>query len=75
MDWEATRGDWDRIRGRLRARWARLTEDDFDAIAGSREQLLGRLRATYGLTEERAESELRNWERHQEPIEPTEPAQ
>lgn len=70
MDWEHPEKDWEQIRVRLRARWAKLTEDDLDAIAGQRERLLGRLRQAYGLTSERAEAELRNWERHQEPIEP-----
>lgn len=74
MDWEVTEADWERIRVELRARWGKLTDEDLGAVAGRRELLLGRLREGYGLTAERAEAELRNWERHQEPIEPARPA-
>ena len=74
MDWEVTEADWERIRVELRARWGKLTDEDLAAVACRREMLLGRLREGYGLTAERAEAELRNWERHQEPIEPARPA-
>lgn len=70
MNWESRDGDWNEIKGNLRARWDKLTDDDLDGIAGKRERFIGTLREIYGLTEERAEAELRDWERHQEPIEP-----
>jgi uncharacterized protein YjbJ (UPF0337 family) len=54
--------------GALRQRWSKLTDADFDRIGGSREKLLGRLQEIYSLSAERAEAELRDWERHQEPI-------
>ena len=70
MDWEHMEGDhWNRVGTDLQSRWPKLTADDLESIAGSREHLLGRLQALYGLTDRRAESELRNWERHREPIE------
>ena len=70
MDWNHMEGDhWSRVRAQLRNHWDKLTDDDLESIAGDREQLIRRLRALYGLTEKRAETELRNWERHQEPIE------
>ena len=49
------------------------TLDDLTDIAGKRETLIGRLQALYGLNEQRAEAELRDWERHQRPIEVTWP--
>jgi uncharacterized protein YjbJ (UPF0337 family) len=69
MNWEPLAGDWKNIKGRLMARWSKLTDDDLEGIAGQRDRLLGRLREIYGLTTERAEAQLRDWERHQEPIE------
>jgi uncharacterized protein YjbJ (UPF0337 family) len=70
MDWEHMAGDnWSRVGLNLQSHWAKLTLDDLESIAGRREHVVGRLRALYGLTERRAEAQLRNWERHQEPIE------
>ncbi|HEX4956459.1 MAG TPA: general stress protein CsbD [Thermoanaerobaculia bacterium] len=69
MNWEQMEVDWQRVGGDLRTRWSALTDEDLEGIAGKRERLLGRLREIYGLTEKGAEAELRDWERHQEPIE------
>jgi uncharacterized protein YjbJ (UPF0337 family) len=70
MNWEYVEGNWSQVKANLRARWAKLTDEDIETIAGQREDLLGKLRELYGLTEERAEADLRDWERHQEPILP-----
>jgi len=73
MDWKDTEADWERIKGQLRLRWSRLADEDLEGIAGmagKREHLIGRLRKIYGLSKERVEAELRDWERHQEPIAP-----
>jgi hypothetical protein len=70
MDWEHMEGEqWRRVGTSLRSHWTKLTGEDLETIAGRREHLVERLRGLYGLTELRAEAELRNWERHQEPIE------
>jgi len=70
MNWEHLEGNWKQLKSNLRARWVELTDADLEGIAGKREMLIGRLREIYDLTKERAEAELRDWERHQEPIEP-----
>jgi uncharacterized protein YjbJ (UPF0337 family) len=70
MSWDDLAANWAQIAGALRQRWSKLTNTDLDDIAGSREHLLGRLQALYGLNAERAEAEVRDWERHQEPIVP-----
>jgi uncharacterized protein YjbJ (UPF0337 family) len=72
MDWEHLEADnWNRLGANLRGHWTKLTDADVESIAGKREHLIGRLRALYGMTERRAEAELRNWERHQDPVEPS----
>ena len=74
MNWNCMEGDdWKQVRTSLKVRWGKLTNEDLERIAGNREQLLVRLRALYGLTEQRAEAQLKDWERHQEPIEPSWP--
>jgi uncharacterized protein YjbJ (UPF0337 family) len=74
MDWQGMEDIWNQVKGDLRARWSRLTDEDLEGIAGKRELLIGRLGEIYGSSRERVEAELRDWERHQEPIVPTGPA-
>jgi|HubBroStandDraft_3_1064219.scaffolds.fasta_scaffold00984_10 uncharacterized protein YjbJ (UPF0337 family) len=74
MDWNVAAGDRDQLKRSLQRRWARLAGNDLDRVAGKvagqREILIGRLRELYGFTPQRAEAEVRDWERHQEPIPP-----
>jgi uncharacterized protein YjbJ (UPF0337 family) len=71
MNWDHGVGNWTQIEGKIKERWGKLTDDDLERIAGERDQLIGRLQELYGLTEVHAEAELRDWERHQEPIDHT----
>ena len=68
MDWDGIAGEWQQVKDKVQHRWGKLTHDDLDHVAGQRELLIGRLRAIYGLSEEHAEAQLRDWERHQDPI-------
>lgn len=64
MDWNRIEGNWTHWRGRVRERWGKLTDDHLDVIAGRRDQLAGRIQQLYGLREDEAERQLRNWERN-----------
>ena len=41
MNWDTVKGDWKRIRGKVKEQWGKLTDDDLDRIEGKRDQLLG----------------------------------
>jgi uncharacterized protein YjbJ (UPF0337 family) len=56
MNWERVEGKWKQLRGTVRAKWGKLTDDDLDVIAGKRDALLGKLQERYGLERDRAES-------------------
>lgn len=58
MNWDQVSGNWKELKGKLRVKWARLTDDDLDNISGKRDVLLGRLQQRYGFQKERAEREL-----------------
>jgi uncharacterized protein YjbJ (UPF0337 family) len=64
MDWDRISGNWAHWRGRIRERWGRLTSDELDVVAGRREQLVGRIQSAYGIAQEEADRQLRNWERN-----------
>lgn len=58
MNWNIIEGKWDQMRGKLRAKWGKLTDDDMDYIAGRREEFIGKLKERYGYDQDRAEKEL-----------------
>jgi uncharacterized protein YjbJ (UPF0337 family) len=62
MNWEQIQGNWKQISGKLRETWGRLTDDDFDRIAGKRDQLIGAIQQRYGIAKEEAEKQVRRFE-------------
>ena len=58
MNWDLIEGNWKQIKGKVREKWGKLTDDDLDVIAGKRDQLLGKLQERNGL--KRDESGKRN---------------
>lgn len=48
-------GAWHQIKGKIKAQWGKLTEDDLTQLEGHAEQLVGKLQERYGLM--RAEAE------------------
>ena len=58
MNWDQVEGQWKTLKGSVREHWGKLTEQDYEAIAGKREKLLGKLQERYGMAKERAEREL-----------------
>jgi uncharacterized protein YjbJ (UPF0337 family) len=62
MNWERYKANWTQLRGRIRMQWGRLTDDQLEVIEGRRDLLLGKLQETYGVTEEEADRQVREWE-------------
>jgi len=58
MDTDRLAGGWKQMRGELKSWWGRLTDDDFEQIAESREKLVGLVQERYGYTRARAEEEV-----------------
>jgi uncharacterized protein YjbJ (UPF0337 family) len=61
MNWDRIEGNWKQIKGGVKERWGKLTDDDLDVIAGQRDQLCGRLQEAYGISKEGAEEQVRDW--------------
>src|SRR6185436_17682605 len=41
MNWDKVEGTWLQLRGKVKERWGKLTNDDLDVISGKRDELLG----------------------------------
>lgn len=61
MNWEQAKGQWNQIKGSVRAKWGKLTNDDLDLIAGERERLVGKIQERYGIAKEEAEKQVAGW--------------
>ena len=62
MDWGLIEDNWTQMRGNVRSQWGRLTDRQFDAIAGRRELLVRTIREAYGLTKDEADNQIRVFE-------------
>ena len=55
MNWTIIQGKWTELKGELRKKWGRLTDSDYDEIAGDKDKLIGRLQQRYGYAKDEAE--------------------
>ena len=44
MDWNRVEGNWKQVKGKVKEKWGKLTDDDLDVINGQRDQLEGKIR-------------------------------
>jgi uncharacterized protein YjbJ (UPF0337 family) len=61
MEWNDIAAKWMQFKGSAKQEWGKLTDDDLDYIAGTRDRLIGRLREKYGMTEAEAERQAERW--------------
>jgi uncharacterized protein YjbJ (UPF0337 family) len=52
---------WDEIKGEVKEKWGKLTDDDLTEIAGNQEKLLGILQKRYGYAKEEVDREYRDF--------------
>jgi uncharacterized protein YjbJ (UPF0337 family) len=62
MNWDRIEGSWKQVTGRAKQQWGKLTNDDFDVVAGRREQLAGKIQERYGVAKDEAEKQIAAWE-------------
>lgn len=62
MNWDRIEGNWKHLKGKIREQWGRLTDDEFDKIAGKREKLMGSLQNSYGIAKDEAEKQIKDFE-------------
>jgi uncharacterized protein YjbJ (UPF0337 family) len=63
MNSDVFEGRWKQLKGSLKQRWAKLTDDDVMALSGKKDELVGRLQERYGITRDQAEREADEWAR------------
>lgn len=63
MNHDRIEGNWKQLKGKLKERWGKLTDDDIDVISGKRDQLLGRIQERHGIAKEEASRQVDAFER------------
>jgi uncharacterized protein YjbJ (UPF0337 family) len=63
MNWDRVQGNWKQFKGRVREKWAKLTDDHVNAIDGRREVLAGKLQEAYGIGKEEADRQISDWQK------------
>lgn len=58
MNRDILAGDWKQLKGKVKERWGRLTDDDLDRVEGQRDQLIGKIQKVYGIERDAAEREV-----------------
>jgi uncharacterized protein YjbJ (UPF0337 family) len=51
---DTLKGDWNTLKGKVKQRWSRLTDDDMTKVEGNWDELIGRIQKVYGVTKDQA---------------------
>ena len=70
MNEDTLKGQWMQVKGKVRERWGKLTDDDLDQIQGRSEQLIGKLQERYGIARDEAKKQYDMWARDYTPATP-----
>ena len=66
MNWDIIKGKWRQLKGDARKQWGKLTDSDWEEVAGEKDKFLGKLQERYGWSREQAERDAENYFRHVE---------
>jgi uncharacterized protein YjbJ (UPF0337 family) len=61
MNWDRVEGNWKQLKGKAREKWGKLTDSDFEQIAGKKDQLVGRIQERYGISKDEAQKQADEW--------------
>jgi len=53
-------GNWHHLKGKIKEKWGKFTDDDITRCNGKFENLIAQLEKKYGYTKEHAEREIKN---------------
>jgi len=60
MNSQTIKGNWNIAKGKLKQKWANLTDDDLTYVEGREDELIGRIQKRTGETREAVEKYVRD---------------
>ena len=61
MNKDITAGNFKQLKGKIKQQWGKLTDDEIDQMEGNAEILAGKLQERYGLAQEDAERQAKEF--------------
>jgi uncharacterized protein YjbJ (UPF0337 family) len=61
MNWNEVEGKWNQLKGSVREKYGKLTDDDLQVIGGKKDRFIGLLQERYGMQREQAEKDANTW--------------
>jgi uncharacterized protein YjbJ (UPF0337 family) len=61
MNSDQLKGKWKQMKGSVKERWGKLTDDDLDVIDGQSDQLIGKIQERYGIARQEAQKQVDEW--------------
>ena len=63
MNEDKIKGQWKQLRGKLKARWGKLTDDDLDVGEGNADYLAGKVQERYGVAKDEATKQIKEFDK------------
>jgi len=61
MNSDQLKDKWKQMKGSVKERWGKLTDDDLDVIDGKHDQLVGKIQERYGIAKDAAQKQVDEW--------------
>jgi len=61
MNWSNVEGNWNEMKGRVKEKWGKLTDDDLTQVGGKHDRLVGVLQQKYGMAKDKVEEQLESF--------------
>ncbi|HZQ69391.1 MAG TPA: CsbD family protein [Terriglobales bacterium] len=63
MNTDRAEGKWKQMKGAVKEKWGKLTDDDLTVIEGNKDQLVGKVQERYGIAKDEAQRQVDEWNR------------
>jgi len=61
MNTDIVKGRWKEMKGNIRKKWGKLTDDDVTTMQGTFEELSGKIQTIYGYQKDQADQEINDF--------------
>jgi uncharacterized protein YjbJ (UPF0337 family) len=62
MNKDILQGNWMQLKGKIKAEWGKLTDDQLDQVNGNADMLAGKIQEAYGVSRDEAERRISAWD-------------
>lgn len=61
MNMDIFEGKWEEMKGKIKQKWGKLTDDDMQQIEGRQQEIYGKLQKHYGYSKDEAERQVKDF--------------